>query len=107
MTAFPFDNNGVMIISHNALIHALNDYSAFRGVPAHTQSTQLRTLFFECPKNKIALNRGKCNKNMPHPGYVFIYQLVSSNHPKYADFAIILNQSNMILTVLHFCFGSK
>ena len=29
MTAFPFDNNGVMIISHNALIHALNDYSAF------------------------------------------------------------------------------
>ena len=29
MTAFPFDNNGVMMISNNALIHALNDYSAF------------------------------------------------------------------------------
>ena len=39
-----------------------------RGVPAYTQSTQLRTLIFECPKNKNVLNREKCNKNMPHPG---------------------------------------
>ena len=78
-----------------------------RGVPAHTQSTQLRTLIFECSKNKNALNRRKCNKNMSQLGYVFIYQLVSSNHPKYADFAIILNQSNRILTVFHFCFGSN
>ena len=39
-----------------------------RGVPAHTQSTQLRTLIFESPKNKNVLNREKCNKNMPHPG---------------------------------------
>ena len=28
-----------------------------RGVPAYTQSTQLRTLIFECPKNKNVLNR--------------------------------------------------
>ena len=41
---------------------------ATRGVPAYTQSTQLRTLIFECPKNKNVLNREKCNKNMPHPG---------------------------------------
>ena len=39
-----------------------------RGVPAYTQSTQLRTLIFECPKNINVLNREKCNKNMPHPG---------------------------------------
>ena len=39
-----------------------------RGVPAYTQSTQLRTLIFECPKNKNVLNREKCNKNMPHTG---------------------------------------
>ena len=30
-----------------------------RGVPAYTQSTQLRTLIFECPKNKNVLNREK------------------------------------------------
>ena len=40
----------------------------FRGVPAYTQSAQLRTLIFECPKNKNVLNREKCNKNMPHSG---------------------------------------
>ena len=28
----------------------------FRGVPAYTQSTQLGTLIFECPKNKNVLN---------------------------------------------------
>ena len=39
-----------------------------RGVPAYTQSTQLRTLIFECQKNENVLNREKCNKNMPHPG---------------------------------------
>ena len=39
-----------------------------RGVPVYTQSTQLRTLIFECPKNKNVLNREKFNKNMPHPG---------------------------------------
>ena len=44
------------------------DQFATRGVPAYTQSTQLRTLIFECPKNKNVLNREKCNKNMPHPG---------------------------------------
>ena len=32
MTAFPFDNNGVMLLSYNALIHALNDYPAFGAV---------------------------------------------------------------------------
>ena len=42
--------------------------SCIRGVPAYTQSTQLRTLIFECPKNKNVLNREKCNKNMPHSG---------------------------------------
>ena len=41
---------------------------AARGVPAYTQSTQLRTLIFECPKNKNVLNREKCNKKMPQPG---------------------------------------
>ena len=39
-----------------------------RGVPADTQSTQLRTLIFECPKNKNVLKREKCDKNMPHQG---------------------------------------
>ena len=43
-------------------------FNKVRGVPAYTQSTQLRTLIFECPKNKNVLNREKCNKNMPHPG---------------------------------------
>ena len=71
-----------------------------RGVPAYTQSTQLRTLIFEYPKNKNVLNREKCNKNMPHPGY-------RSLHYKYTDFVIILNQSNSILTVFHFCFGNN
>ena len=42
--------------------------AASRGVPAYTQSTQLRTLIFECPKYKNVLNREKCNKNMHHPG---------------------------------------
>ena len=46
-----------------------------RGVPAYTQSTQLRTLIFECPKSKNVLNREKCNKNMPHPGKVFTLQV--------------------------------
>ena len=46
-----------------------------RGVPAYTQSTQLRTLIFECPKNKIVLNREKCDSNMPHPGKVFTLQV--------------------------------
>ena len=39
-----------------------------RGVPSYTQSTQPRTIIFECPKNKNVLNREKCNKNMPHSG---------------------------------------
>ena len=39
-----------------------------RGVPAYTQSTQLRTMIFESPKKKNVLNREKCNKNMSHPG---------------------------------------
>ena len=30
------------------LFHASSDFA--RGVPAYTQSTQLRTLIFECPK---------------------------------------------------------
>ena len=46
----------------------------FRGVPAYTQSTQLRTLIPEFPKNKNVLNREKCNKNMPHQGKVFKYR---------------------------------
>ena len=43
------------------------------GVPAYTQSTQLRTLIFECTKYKNVLNREKCNKNMHHVGQVFKY----------------------------------
>ena len=42
--------------------------TVIRGVPAYTQSTQLRTIIFDRPKNKNVLNREKCNKNMPHPG---------------------------------------
>ena len=39
-----------------------------RGVPAYTQSTQLRTSIFECPKNKNVLNREKCNEKHASPG---------------------------------------
>ena len=35
----------------------INSTSVIRGVPAYTQSTQLRTLIFECSKNKNVLNR--------------------------------------------------
>ena len=46
----------------------LNCRTASRGVPAYTQSTQLRTLIFECPKKYKRLKTRKCNKNLPHPG---------------------------------------
>ena len=36
--------------------------SEVRGLPAYTQSTQLRTSIFECPKDKNVLNREKCNE---------------------------------------------
>ena len=68
-------------------------------MPAYTQSTQLRTLIFECPKDKNVLNREKCNKTC--------LTRVRSLHYKYTDFVIILNQSNRILTVFHFCFGNN
>ena len=70
-----------------------------RGVPAYTQSTQLHTLIFECPQNKNVLNCEKCNKNM--------LTRVRSLHYKNTDFVIILDQSNRILTVFHFCFGNN
>ena len=38
---------------------------AGRGVPAYTQSTQLRTLIFECPKIKNVLNRENAIKTCP------------------------------------------
>ena len=48
--------------------YVLNSLPTGRGVPAYTQSTQLRTLIFECPKNKNVLNRKKCNKKHASPG---------------------------------------
>ena len=54
---------GVIVWSFSYLLLSVN-----RGVPAYTQSTQLRTLIFECLKNKNVLNREICNKNMPNPG---------------------------------------
>ena len=58
----------VQIQCKSSLNQGLTDKLKGRGVPAYTQSTQLRTLIFECPKNKNVFNREKCNKNMPHPG---------------------------------------
>ena len=55
-------------VAHQTNGRTKNTMQVNRGVPAYTQSTQLRTLIFECPKNKNVLNREKCNKNMPHPG---------------------------------------
>ena len=49
---------------YNQVPHLTQDA---RGVPAYTQSTQLRTLIFECQKNKNLLNRKNAIKNMPHP----------------------------------------
>ena len=49
------------------LLNRPGTYSS-QGRAWYTQSTQLRTLIFECPKNKNVLNCEKCNKNMPHPG---------------------------------------
>ena len=86
----------VIVCIHTVLDLMLNHT---RGVPAYTQSTQLRTLIFECPKNKNVLNRKKCNKTC--------LTRVRSLHYKYTDFVIILNQSNRILTVFHFCLGNN
>ena len=58
---------GYCLMKSNAMGHT---WVIVRGVPAYTQSTQLRTFILECPKNKKVLNREKCNKNMPHPGYM-------------------------------------
>ena len=61
-----FNEKPLFGFSKATLMIDLGDNS--RGVPAYTQSTQLRTLIFESKKNKNVLNREKCNKNMPHPG---------------------------------------
>ena len=56
-----------------------------RGVPAYTQSTQLRTLIFECPQNKNVLNREKCNKNMlprVRPLNTEVYRFCNNPEPK-------------------------
>ena len=50
-----------------------------RGVPAYTQSTQLRTLIFECQKNKIVLNREICNKKRASPGLGSLYTEKNQN----------------------------
>ena len=62
----PDENKGSQCVIFGFLSKPV--YVACRGVPAYTQSTQLRTLIFECPKSKNVLNHEKCNQNMPHPG---------------------------------------
>ena len=92
MCLFPFATD-VIIVAFCTHVHMT------RGVPAYTQSTQLRTLIFECPKNKNVLNRENAIKTC--------LTRVRSLHYKYTNFVIILNQSNRILTVFHFCFRNN
>ena len=48
----PLNEGHVCILTNSMLRTYTNDRDERRGVPAYTQSTQLRTLIFECPKNK-------------------------------------------------------
>ena len=72
-------------------------------MPAYTQSTQLRTLISECQKNKIVLNREKCNKNMPHPG-TEVYRFCNNPEPKQKDFDCF---SLLFWKQLSQCLGSE
>ena len=63
----PLRCHSVLSLSNRILQPRKTRPNVTRGVPAYTQSTQLRTLIFECPKKKNVLNREKCNKNMPLP----------------------------------------
>ena len=60
--------NGFLTNPKESTAYIPSSQTVLRGLPAYTQSTQLRTLIFECPKNKNVLNREKYNKNMPHSG---------------------------------------
>ena len=66
---------------HMPSFHTIGSDLYNRGVPAYTQSTQLRTLIFECLKNENVLNHEKCNKIMPHPGLVFKYRFCNNHEP--------------------------
>ena len=70
-----------------------------RDMPAYTQSTQLRTFIFECPKNKKVFNpENAIKKCLTRVRSLYTNWWV----PILAPFAIILNQSNRTLIVFHF-----